>query len=54
MAKKKPKQKIPLSNNALSRQIFTISIDQHEQLIFRIKDGSKISIQLDESSHFFI
>ena len=54
MAKKKPMQKILLSNNALSRQISTISNEQHEQLILRIKDGSKISIHLDESTRFCI
>ena len=54
MAKKKPMQKILLLNNALSRLISTISNDQHEQLILRIKDSCKISIQLDESTCFCI
>ena len=43
-------RKIPLLNNTVSRRISAISDDQREQLILRIKEGIKFSIQLDESA----
>ena len=44
-------RKIPLSNNTVLRRISAISDDQREQLILRIKEGIKFSIQLDESTN---
>ena len=42
-------RKIPLSNNTVLRRIPTISDDQREQLILRVK-GFNFAIQLDEST----
>ena len=43
-------RKIPSSNNTVSRSISDMSEDQREQLILRIKESGKFSIQLNESS----
>jgi len=43
-------RKIPLSTNTALRLMSAISDDQREQLILRIKEGSKFAIQLDEST----
>ena len=43
-------QKIPLSNNTVSRRICAISGDISEQFIQRIKVDLKLAIQLDEAT----
>lgn len=41
---------IPMSNNTVNRRITEISNDLLEQLILRIKNSPKFSIQLDETT----
>ena len=41
-------RKISLSKNAVSKRISKIGKDQSEQLILRIKESRKFTIQLDE------
>ena len=41
-------RKISLSNNTVSKRISKIGKDQREQLILRIEESRKFTIQLDE------